>query len=347
MSNWNRSFTDQIRQSRWALWGNWSLDDQIQPGTVGTMTPDGNFAAVGKLSGLPITDQVHGTKWQVATSTVGRKAFDASASASGGGASVTASGSVGVTWTFQSADTLTSEFALSKESSFDVVPVLGQNLAAIKDMANQVGMLVDGKIAQGFGVITSVLYATSGVNVGALSAGSSFTLSGSAEGVASMLGNAKGSASYSSTDETSATDHHLWPAVPGTAVTDMVPIAYSFASFQDDIIIPNWTQPITSLRVIIQNDVGCTYITKATIRYSSAQSGGAQSREITVTGGTNGTMDIPLDAQSLNIDLHFVGSSDTLHVTSAAPLGQWPTGQCVVDVWGVWPGGAHSKVTYP
>jgi hypothetical protein len=214
-------------------------------------------------------------------------------------------------------------------------------------MASQVGMLVDGKIAQGFGVITRVLYATSGVNVGAISAGTSFTLSGSAEGVASMLGNAKGSASYSSADPSSATDHSMWPAVPGASATEMAPVAYLFASFQDDIIIPVWKQPIDSLRVIVQNDVGCTYITRANIQYTSDREGGARSKEITVSGGMCGTIDLPLDAQRLQVDLSFVGSSDSMRISSAAPIGQWPTGQCVIDITGVWPGGAHSRFSYP
>lgn len=48
MSNkWNRTFSELIRRSRPAYWGNWALNSQIRPGAVGFVDPEsGDFKSV-------------------------------------------------------------------------------------------------------------------------------------------------------------------------------------------------------------------------------------------------------------------------------------------------------------
>lgn len=113
--------------------------------------------------------------------------------------------------------------------------------------AEKVGMASNGRIAEGFGVVTSVILADSGVNAGAKSKNAKFSLSGSASGLNALLGengiSGKGGASFISNRDASSVESHTLPAQDGQIATIPLPVAYSFASFGPDrLIIPIWVK---------------------------------------------------------------------------------------------------------
>jgi hypothetical protein len=89
---------------------------------------------------------------------------------------------------------------------------------------------------------------------------------------------------------------------------------------------------------------GGTYIGKCKVEYSVPGSPALVTRETTVPGGQTHTMDeIPLEAADLTISIDFV-SGGHVHFSFASPASAWTTGQCTIDMFGVWPGGAHAAV---
>lgn len=344
MSNWNATFTQQIRASRRALWGNWALNSVIKPGAVGTLDPaTGEFNYVGMVPNAQIVKQPTSSQWSLESEHVTKQQasveLDGSATDPDTGTKITVG--TQLTWSMQTAGSMISDFALAEE---DVVSNPGGLSTSqwnwLVQQAQSVGRANGNGISQGFGIVTDVLWARSGLNVGALSDSTSFSVTGSASGVNNLVGaQAGGKGSYTSTTENKSVDKHLWPDKASVAATDPIPIAFGFTSFEGNLIMPNWTSQVGSFQLVLNNQHGGTYIVNATLNYNTPS--GKQTKNVTVSGGLIATIGaIPLDATNLTLDLSFKGVFSDEHKSFKwdTPLGTWYDGLRHIDLYGVWPG---------
>ncbi|MNJ31517.1 hypothetical protein D3C77_261560 [compost metagenome] len=249
-------------------------------------------------------------------------------------------------WDFASTGSIASEFGIASESYLADLTVLTQpqTLQWLKDQANRVSMASSNGIAQGFGVVTSVIYATSGLNVGSQDNSSSFSITGSVGGVQDLLASADAKGSYVSTNQTKSVDQHLWPDKAGTLASQSIPIAYTFASFDGELLIPNWINRLGGLEILFNNQPGCTYITSITLDYDTPS--GKQHQSFSLSGGLSKTVgNIPLNATNITAQVSFKGmmNNDNYSFSWPSPLGQWLTGSREIQMTGVWPGKTSAK----
>jgi len=344
MANWNATFTQQIRTSRRTLWGNWGLNTAIKPGAVGTVDPaTGDFDYIGMIPDPQIVTEATSNQWSIESEHVTKQqasvGLDGSATDPDTGTKITVG--TQLTWSMQSAGSMISNFSLAQE---DVVAQPGglaqTQWAWLESQAQSVGRTSPDGITQGFGIVTDVLWARSGLNVGAMSDSTSFSVTGSASGVNNLVGaSAGGKGSYVSTTENKSVDKHLWPDKASVTASDPIPIAFGFASFEGRLIMPNWTSQISSFQLVLNNQHGGTYIVKASLSYDTPS--GKKSQSVTVSGGLVATIGaIPLNATNLQLDLSFKGVFSNEHKSFKwdTPLGSWYDGVRHIDLYGVWPG---------
>ncbi|GLC91223.1 hypothetical protein Tamer19_06310 [Cupriavidus sp. TA19] len=348
--NWNRSFTDLIRNGRPAYWGNWTLAPNIKPGAVGFVSPDsGDFTLVREETpGLALSTRGIPNQWKLSSSNVQRTESNVNLDGSGTdpdtGTKVTAG--VEVKWDFASVGSVASEFSIASETFISDLTLLSKpdTLKWLSDQAQSVSMGSNGQMAQGFGVVTSAVYAHSGLNVGSQDNSSSFSIAGSASAVHDMLGGANGKGSFVSTSQNKSVDQHLWPYQAEQLASAPIPIAYTFASFDGTLLIPNWITRLGAFEIFFDNKPGCTYITHIQMSYDTPK--GPQKDEFSLTGGISKTVgNIPLSATNIKVDVKFQGmiNSDHYGFSWPNPLGQWLTGRRVIEMTGVWPGQTHAR----
>lgn len=348
--NWNRSFTDLIRNGRPAYWGNWTLAPNIKPGAVGFVSPDsGDFTLVKEETpGVSVSTRNVPNQWKLSSSNVHRTEsnvnLDGSVTDPDTGTKITAG--VEVKWEFASVGSVASEFSIASETYINDLTSLSKpdTLKWLAEQAQSVSMAANGQVAQGFGVVTSAIYAHSGLNVGSQDNSSSFSLSGSVGAVHDMLGGANGKGSFAQTNQTKSVDQHLWPYQAGELAAAPIPIAYTFASYQGALLIPNWITRLGAFEIFFDNKPGCTYITEIKLGYDTPN--GPQRDEFTLTGGISKTVgNIPLSATNIRVDVKFQGmiNSDHYAFNWPSPLGQWLTGRRVIEMTGVWPGQTHAR----
>lgn len=343
--NWNLLFTKLIRDGRPAYWGNWTLDPKVAVGAVGIVDPSsGNFTLVKeKLPQLSTDNRSVPNQWKLSSTHVHRTQssvnLDGSATDPETGTKITAG--TEIKWGFSSVGSIASEFGISSESYASDLTQLTQpaNLDWLSNQAAAVSMGNGGSIAQGFGVVTSVIYASSGLNVGSQDDTSSFSLTGSVGALQDMLGGADGKGSYVSSNQTASVDQHLWPYQPNSVASGPIPIAFTFASYQGQLLIPNWITQLGALKILFNNKPGCTYITDIKLSYDTPQ--GPVQQEFKLSGGISKTIgNIPLTATNIKVSVTFKGVSndDHYHFSWPSPLGQWLTGAREIEMSGVWPG---------
>lgn len=347
MINWNAQFTQMIRKTNQAYWGNWSLSSEVSPGAVGIVDPStGLFKLI--ASEIPNVSEGNflknkvSTDWNAMTSDVSRTEaeVDLKGDVTDPETGATAKAGLQVKWKFGQEGSMVSKCALDSETVLNNPDaVLGQNIDWLVERAAQSGMGSSGRIAQGFGVVTSVLYARSGLNVGSMAADNTFSLTGSASGVQKLLGEATGKGSFTSTSESKSVDKHLWPSEAGVLPSGSVPLAFTFASFDGRLLLPRWITHIGAYQLVIRNTHGGTYNVGVKLTYDTPR--GAKTHETSVIGGLTATIaDIPLDASNLKATLvfHGVRTDETHALQWASPRGQWLNGVRHVDLHGVWPG---------
>lgn len=350
MSDWNNRFTDLIRQSRPNLWGNWALASHVQPGAVGFVDPStGAFKLVAsKLPMVELQESSIASTWKLSSEGVSRHEGNAKGQASivDPNTGLRISPEVEFVWKFENKDSLASEFAITKEVTVSNLGALSDQYEWLLSEAKKVGFAQGGKIAQGFGVITQVIYAQSGVNLGANDRDASYTLGGSAEALHALLGEAgpKGSvkASYGYSRATHSVDKHVWPATEGQVAQSPIPLAYSFSSFEGAIVLPAWRGRVNRLAIHLDSKASkvTTYTTRATLHYTVD---GVRKTEPTVviSGGLSGSFaNIPLAATQVTLELTFLGLINNEGETFNwdLPLAQWPLGKMHIDITGTWPG---------
>ncbi|WP_200943935.1 MULTISPECIES: hypothetical protein [unclassified Lysobacter] len=346
---WNRTFSDLIRRSRPAYWGNWALNAQIRPGAVGIVDAEtGDFRLVREQ--LPNVELLHtatSSSWQLMSERVSRTeaSVDVSAEATDPDSGIKGEAGLEVSWSMANSNSIASEFSLRQESFLRDLTVVERSVDWLAEQAQSVGFGGNGQIAQGFGVVTNVIFANSGLNVGSQSSDASFSIAGRASAVQEMLGGASGKGSFSSIRKARDVDRHLWPDQANTRPVEPVPIAYSFASFDGRLLMPNWIGKLGGFQIFFNNRPGSTYITRILLTYNTPS--GPRREQFEISGGLSRTIgNIPLDATDLNLDVTFVGmiNSDRYRRHWARPLGQWLTGQRHVEMSGVWPGATHFSV---
>ena len=347
MSNWNINFTTLLRKDRSTMWGNWSLNQAIKPGAVGNLNPNtGDFTIISdSIPNANIADRAYTQKWDVkSTDVTVQKAnvqLDGSATDPESGVKITAG--VEVTWGFSKSGSLASTFATSKQSYLkDPMTLIKNQLPWLKTQAKNAGMSSSSGISQGFCVITDVIYANSGLNVGANAESSTFSITGSASGVDELTGDsASGKGSYTSTSESASMDKHLWPAKANTISPAEVPIAFVVASFKGETIIPAWTKMVSSYELNLNNNFGGTYIAHGTLTYMV--DGIMKVRKNSASGALTSTIgDIPFNATNLVYEVTFVASGTKKTFNWATPITQWASGSRNIDVRGVWPSGVNA-----
>lgn len=347
MPNWNRIFSNLIRNSRPAYWGNWGLNMQIKPGAVGIIDEtSGDFRLVAEdLLKVKLNDISASSTWQLSSEHVSRKeskiSLDGSVVDPESGTKVESG--LEVKWDLEKVGSVASEFSLSHESTMDDFgTIMKDNIDLLAKKAESVSMGNNGNISQGFGVVTGVLWANSGLNVGSQEDKGMFSISGSVSGIKKMIGQATGKGSYVSTNQEKSIDRHVWPDKSGVLPPNPVPIAYTFASFDGRLIIPSWIMHLGSLEIVLNNKPGCTYITDVNLEYETPS--GKKHEKTQISGGLTKTIgNIPLNATNLHLSVSFKGilNSDHYKFHWQNPLGEWLTGQRHIDMSGVWPGKTH------
>lgn len=349
--NWNRIYTDLIRRGRQTYWGNWTLDPKIKVGAVGFVSPDsGDFTLVAEqVPNLPIGTSGVQNQWKMSSSDVHR--IEANLNAEGSGTEPETGTEIKanfeVKWEFSNSESMASEFAIRNESTVTDLSMLSdeKTMQWLLEKARSVGMGGDGRIAQGFGVITSVINANSGLNVGSRDSNASFSLEGSASAVQEMLAGGSVGGGFTATRQHKSLDYHLWPHKPRSKADGTVPIAYTFASYEGSLLIPNWVRRMGSFEIFFNNKPGTTYVTVIKLRYSTPQ--GARTEEFTLSGGLSKTVgNIPLDATNIEVEIRFVGiiNDDVRRLKWEKPLTQFPTGRWEVQMTGVWPAATDVQV---
>jgi len=354
---WNRLYTDLLRGSRSTLWGNWALNPVIKPGAVGIIDPcSGDFTLVSEaLPNVDITNIQQGRRWAISSKDVSRKETKANVAGTvlDPATGIQVKPELTLEWNFCKEESIASEFALNGEQRLSDMAVIHDQYDWLYAQAQKVGMASDGRIAEGFGVVTSVILADSGVNAGAKSKNARFSLSGSASGLNSLLGEngttGQGGATFISTRDATSVETHTLPAQDGQVATTPLPVAYSFASFgPDKLIIPIWVRKIGSLRLAVDSKAtsATTYITKVSIAYDLPGQPRKTEGPLAISGGLSNSFDIPLGARNLEFKAEFVNLGNNQVITKhwATPLSQWVGGSRTINLYGTWPGSPSISV---
>jgi hypothetical protein len=346
---WNRALTDELRGSHPRYWGNWTLDGRIAPGAVGVVDPGtGSFEFLAALPSANVVDvDLGASAWKIQSSSVqehsAKVPLDGTLTDPITGSKITVG--LETTWSFSESGSISSTFTLARQSGLvDHAHQIKTNRDWLLERAEEIGMATNGRITQGFVVVTEVLLASCGVNVGAHDAKSTFSIVGSAGAVNAMVAQAGANANptYLHTTSTGQVESHTWPSTPGGVATSPVPIAFEFASFAGDTVLAGWTTNVSAIQIHLDNS-HCTYFVKATANYSF---GGRRINATTaITAGlVTNLPPIPVEATDLRLDLSFLGiRTDGLHTFSwPTPLAEFPAGQIVIDLRGIWPGDTHA-----
>lgn len=350
MSNWNLMFTNIIRQSNNNYWGNWSLETYIQPGAIGTLKSEiASFNYIGNLENVRTKDDTENIIWKLSSHNVSREtsSLQLDASATDPETETKVETGLKVDWIFNEREGLVSEFSISRLSSIDdLINVIHNNKEQLFKQAQLAGM-GDGKIvSQGFGIISSVLYAKSGLNLGSSIEGNTFSLSGTVKGINELVGaNAGSEGSYYQISNKYTIDLHIWPQKPKIVPSTEVPIAFTFVSFDGDVPLFNWIQPIPSLILVFKNN--STYAVDYELEYYYDQQKIYQNG--TLIGGLTQTIgNIKVSATAMKLKLKFNGilSCDHYEHNWQIPRNEWIGNTCNIELYGIWPGQTHYTVNF-
>ncbi len=334
----NRHFNSLLRESKPSYWGNWSLDTEIKPGAIGVVnTTTGTFHPAGRqLKNISITSEKMSSKMKLATkSVIGPQIVTFSAKDK----IKKLTANTNLKWRFVKRGAILSQWNLASEDSLkQPFEVIKSNMDLLKLVAEDMEMYnkADDGITQGFGVITGVLMAKSGMNVASLSDNTHWSISGQASALKSILGYGSAKASYSSAGGDSNVVSVLWPSTPNTTTDKLVPVAYTFTSINGTQLMPFWTQEINSFEIVFNNHG--SYIVKTTLTYQTPH--GEKKKHQNIGGFTKRVMsDIPLNATSLKLELEFVNATSNKkeYYHWPTPLGTWSNGMRHIDIHGWWP----------
>ncbi|WP_422138123.1 hypothetical protein [Endozoicomonas sp. ALC020] len=334
----SNSFNALIREVRPNFWGNWDLDLAIKPGAIGVIDTDtGTFHSAGQqISKISVASGDISEQLKISTSHVKGPQV---ASFPMNDQSSKASVNTDLKWQFSKRGAMMAQWDLVKEDSLkEPFRVINENMDFLKSVAADMEMYDPGAdaISQGFGVVTSVLLAKSGMNVASLSDSSQWSITGKASNLQSMLGHGSAKASYSSAGGDTDVISTIWPSQPNTTTEDLVPVAYTFASISGKQVIPYWMEEIEAFQIIFENKG--SYFIKATLKFQTPE--GEKELHQDIVGFMTRTMEgIPLNATELALKMEFVDAipSTTEFYHWDTPLGRWSSGKRHVEINGWWP----------
>lgn len=335
MKDLNALYTELIRQSRPSYWGNWSLDKEVQPGAIGMVLPDsGEFRGTGKtIAGVDTIGVKSNNKWCMKSENIKKHELNLSGDAN----AANNKAELEVRWHFDNENSICSEFSVACESYLEnyLSAIMDQweDLYEEAEKANMAGDNMD--ISQGFGVITHVIYAKSGLNIASRSKNSEFSITGSLQGIKSLLGEASGEAGFTTVSRSENVESHIWPDDGVCKNPQLVPIAFAFASFEGKRIIPNWTDTIRDLCICMKNKG--TYIVDAICTYED-DSNKEHRKDIRISGGMNKNISLPLDAKNIRLELDYQATGQDRIINWRSPLGEWEKGKRTIIIKGIWPG---------
>ncbi|USE38087.1 hypothetical protein [Endozoicomonas sp. SCSIO W0465] len=330
----NKQFNALIRQTHPHWWGNWNLSPSITIGAIGIIdTNTGTFRSAGvELDNITMSCTQLSESMDLSNGNVRQSGGDLLGVVDAAGSS----GSGEISWQFSRAGAMIAKWQLTEHRFMNYpVETLKESLDTLKLVAENQNMLSPDGIAQRFGVITSVIYAKSGLSIGSRSKHSDFQISGDVNVLNSLFSRQRVRQGYYSVKSSGQIASAIWPSEPGTSV-DPVPIAFTFASLDGERVIPNWTQPINNFKLNLSNHG--SYIVNVELDYRTPQ--GKVSRDDTLTALSSIHFDdIPLDATDLNLKLDFVEifSNTERHFRWRSPLGSWATGWRHIGISGFWP----------
>ena len=349
---WNIAFTNMIRQTTQTAWGNWSLNPGIVPGAVGILDPaTGSFTPVAMLPDIDVIRLVSPESWTLESSSVQKTESEVQFA---GGYLDPSSGTevkvgLDVAWTFAQAGSVASNATMTARAQLNEFGLVMQKYYDwLYERAKAHGYTSKDGIVQGFGVVTHVQLSQGGLNIGSLSEDSSFSIIGSVDGINDMTGGGKASASvkgsYKETKQSKSFETRMWPGNANEAASGEIAMVYQFATFHGRLIMPTWIQRLGNLRVTFDNAHGGTYIGRCHVEYSVPGSSDRIEKSVSVPGGQVSAVEgIPLEATDIAIHIDFAAGGDS-YFNVPAPLTEWLTGQCTVDLGGVWPWGSTAKI---
>ncbi len=333
-----RTFNQLIRESHPNWWGNFNLDPLVKPGAIGVIDvgsgvfqPSGQYLGdfetiISPLNEVMKVSTEHVREPKLVLGGRGRLAQLGDAQ-------------VQLKWEFSQQGAMASRWMLAEKQSIkDPGSVIKKHMDLLRAVASYGSMYdpVDG-ISQGFGVITSVILARGGMNLAALSDGANWSVSGQASYLKNMLTSAGGEAEalYSSADYEGNMACFVWPGEGEPSGTDLVPVAYTFASLDGERVMLHWIRPIGSFRMIFNNH-GDHYV-GISVSYSTPA--GSKKVDVGLLPYLRQEVDsIPLDATNLTMTLSYLRIMKTIQTHRwKTPLGSWPTGDRHIDIKGSWP----------
>lgn len=340
MKSWNRVCNDLIRRERPKYWSNWTLIPTIDPGAYGIVdSATGDFTYIGLLDKPKVDNRSTSVQWALASTDVTQ--HQANVKISGNyvdpeDPEKKIDAGVEVTWGFKKEESLVSKFSVRSEKTLlDLNETIKGQWRTLAARAQEHGKGDGTNIHQGFCVVTSVMYADSGLNVGAESKESSFGITGTVTGIDGM-NQGKGNGSWLYTTEQAGFSCHLWPSKPNQVASILQPIAYTVASFDGRAIIPDWTQVFENPRLNVNNKHGGTYIAHASLKYDTPEQKDCEKAE-SVSGGREVTITLPLDATNLRLTITFTHDDTQCSFHWDKPLLEWPTSERNIDIRGVAP----------
>lgn len=349
---WNIAFTNMVRQTTQAAWGNWSLNPGIVPGAVGILDPaTGSFTPIAMLPDIDVIRLQSPEAWTLESSSVQKTESEVQFA---GGYLDPSSGTevnvgLDVAWTFAQAGSVASNATMTGRAQLNEFGlVMQKHYDWLYERAKAHNYTTKNGIAQGFGVVTHVQLTQGGLNIGSLSEDSSFSIIGSVDGVNTMTGGGKASASvkgsYKQTKQSKSFETRMWPTAANEAASGEVALVYQFATFHGQMLMPTWIQRLGNLRVTFDNAHGGTYIGRCHVEYSVPGTTDRIEQSVSVPGGQVSAIEgIPLDATDISIHIDFMAGGDS-YFEIPAPLTEWLTGQCTIDLDGVWPWGSKAKI---
>lgn len=349
---WNKAFTALARNTNLATWGNWALNSGIQAGAVGILDPTtGSFTPITQMPGADILSNQVGYSWSLESSSVHRT--ESSVDFKGGykdpSSGVTVNAGLQVEWGFSEEGGISSQATIVGEDMVnDFTSLMQEQYDWLYKQAKAANYVTPSGILQGFGMITHVRRCNGGINLGSLTKESTFSLTGSVDGVKQMTGGGSASGSikgsYKDMKASASFERHNWPSGANEVPPTDVGITYQFATFSGKTIMPSWIMPIQDFTIHLDNAHGGTYIVDMTVTYNIPGSSDVQTKKVTAPGGQYKTIDgIPLNAYNLEVKCSF-RAGDTFHFNWPNPAANWLTGQRTIDCSGVWPWKSVAKV---
>jgi len=342
MSAWNRTFTEMLRKSYGSFWGNWSLDTSIKPGALGIIDTDtGEFQPLGVLlEGIETEETAISQLWDLQSKGVIKSEGQISAGATTHGVKA----DFEIKWEFTRENSIMSKFVQDKKVIIkNLTTAIQKHRKTILKHARLANFAdKNGNIFQGFGIVSGVIYAKSGLNVGSKSnkKNASFAISGKMDEIKSIIGEAEVTAKYNSVKATDEIDYHISPEKSSITASQNIPIAFTFTSFDNKLPIPFWTGRISELCLTIKNTG--SYIVKAKLSYTT-EDGSQKEKKETLSGGQTRSFGLPLSSTQVRLFLDYTGTNMDKQLGWGSPIAEWTDGDKKVEVGGFWPNATTLK----